>query len=383
MLIVFVHGWGVRTPDYGSLPVQIRRALRAQLFDIWLSEYISSSDEVTMDDLAAAFERARLTHFPDRAFACVTHSAGGPVIRTWLDRFSGPLTALVMLAPPNHGSALAQLGKGRLSRLKTWMEGVEPGQRILDWLELGSEESWALNIRWLDSHWPSRLLVLTGSHPDASLYDHLNSYTGERGSDGVVRLAAANLNYSWMRLHQVGNSLELAQWKRSLSVQALILSGASHRGILTLQQADHPSKRASMVIFKVVDTSGHPVEDFDLVLTAGPAYCADALPPGFFIDRQRNSKAHNTLTYFVDHAAMMTVNEFGFVVTPRPITGPIHYSRAEFCSTMFLRAHETTMIEIVLDRHGEDRLFQLKVVRDATLPAVPEIDTEPDCHPSE
>ncbi len=124
MLVVFVHGWGVRRPDYGSLPDQLRSAFGPETIDIWLSEYVSYSDEVTMDDLAQAFERARLSSFPDRDFTCVTHSTGGPVIRTWLDRYNGPLSALVMLAPPNHGSALAQLGKGRLSRLKSWVEGV-------------------------------------------------------------------------------------------------------------------------------------------------------------------------------------------------------------------------------------------------------------------
>eukprot|EP01031_Cornospumella_fuschlensis_P043536 gene43536-53229_t len=43
-----------------------------------------------------------------------------------------------MLAPANFGSALAQLGKGRVGRLKAWFSGVEPGQGVLDWLELGS-----------------------------------------------------------------------------------------------------------------------------------------------------------------------------------------------------------------------------------------------------
>ena len=56
-----------------------------------------------------------------------------------------------MLAPANYGSALAQLGKQRLGRLMSWFEGVEPGQGVLDWLELGSTESWALNKEWIAS----------------------------------------------------------------------------------------------------------------------------------------------------------------------------------------------------------------------------------------
>ena len=53
-----------------------------------------------------------------RRFACITHSTGGPVVREWLDRYHAqpgtldacPMSHLVMLAPANFGSALAQLG---------------------------------------------------------------------------------------------------------------------------------------------------------------------------------------------------------------------------------------------------------------------------------
>jgi hypothetical protein len=46
------------------------------------------------------------------------------------------------------------------------------------------------------------LFVLSGDAIDRKLYDHVNSYTGENGSDGVVRLAAANLNTGHVVLHQ-------------------------------------------------------------------------------------------------------------------------------------------------------------------------------------
>ncbi len=45
--------------------------------------------------------------------------------------------------------------------------------------------------------------MLTGQTIDRKLYDHVNSYTGESGSDGVVRVAAANLNAVHVRLEQV------------------------------------------------------------------------------------------------------------------------------------------------------------------------------------
>jgi hypothetical protein len=113
-----------------------------------------------------------------------------------------------MLAPANYGSALAQLGKERLGRLKSWFGGVEPGQGVLDWLELGSEEAWILNKAWIFSD-GSRIgpngifpFVLTGQSIDRKLYDNLNTYTGEMGSDGVVRSAAANLQGQYINLVQ-------------------------------------------------------------------------------------------------------------------------------------------------------------------------------------
>ncbi|MEO5830162.1 MAG: phospholipase, partial [Rhodanobacter sp.] len=211
--LVFVHGWSVtNTSTYGRLPLQLQQRAAAvglplTVADIWLSEYVSFDDAVTMADLVRAFDHAlRDLHLLDASFDCITHSTGGPVIREWLraqrDRPATHstirLSHVVMLAPANFGSALAQLGKGLLGRLKSWFGGVEPGQRILDWLELGSADSLSLNLDYIHSDDPlSRgqfQFVLVGDRPDRKMYDHLNSYTGEDGSDGVVRITAANLN---------------------------------------------------------------------------------------------------------------------------------------------------------------------------------------------
>lgn len=230
MLVVFLHGWGVRSPDYGALPEWLGEQMGASVVDIWLSDYITYSDSVTMGDLVDAFERARQENFPGVPFACVTHSTGGPLARQWLASYGaeGLLTHLVMLAPPHHGSALAQLGKGRLSRMALWLGHREPGEQILNWLELGSLESWRLNHEM--ERPPAFLFSLIGSAIDSKLYDHLNSYTGERGSDGVVRAAAANLNYNLIELKQMGPQLHVTAKRRSAPSAFGILPGLSHGG---------------------------------------------------------------------------------------------------------------------------------------------------------
>ena len=166
IVLVFVHGWSVTNTDtYGGLPSALVKNspadLNIKVAHLYLGKYVSFEDEVNVDDLARGMQCAINAEILPKLkkgerFACITHSTGGPVVRKWIDvYFKGqlddcPLQHLVMLAPANHGSALAQLGKGRLSRMKFFAEGVQPGTKVLDWLELGSDQSWELNLSWLD-----------------------------------------------------------------------------------------------------------------------------------------------------------------------------------------------------------------------------------------
>jgi hypothetical protein len=225
-IVVFVHGWSVtHTNTYGNLPARLaneadQQGLTIRTREIYLGRYISFHDEVRVKDVARAFETAVAEQLGSllasgTRFVCITHSTGGPVIREWWRRYHQrpgapvcPMSHLIMLAPANYGSALAVLGKGKLGRLKSWWSGVEPGQGVLDWLALGSAPAWDLNKEWIESGdkhiGPSNVFpfVITGQTIDRALYDNLNSYTGELGSDGVVRVAAANLQANYVRLVQ-------------------------------------------------------------------------------------------------------------------------------------------------------------------------------------
>jgi hypothetical protein len=376
-------------------------------------------------------------------------------------RKTTPLSHLIMLAPANFGSALAQLGKKRLSRLKSWLEGVQPGTGVLDWLELGSPESWELNQRWLEDHariigprgtWP---FVLIGQSIDHKLYDHLNAYTGEMGSDGVVRTAAANINAHSVTLKQqkpragkdgqgyTAPKLSVGKTATCEDVPMAVLPGLSHSGermgimrSVPAEGGDHPtvtgildclnvktradydrlrerfdaltantqaSERVetldlpgpfdrtrikdpcSMVIFRVTDDQGRAVTDFDLLLTAGGDDDPDRLPPGFFVDRQKNSRAGNTVTYYVNHALMKgsdavrrkdeddgdvirgerrPAESLGIRITPHPGDGFVHYLPASLHATPknldhFVRANQTTLVDIVLRRVIHSGVFEL------------------------
>jgi len=418
MLVVFVHGWSVtNTETYGGLPEalvrNVSRRLNIQTTHLNLGKYVSFADEVQIDDIARGMQHAINEEVVPKLekgdrFACITHSTGGPVVRKWIDLYyrgkleKRPLGHLVMLAPANHGSALAQLGKGRIARMKFFMDGVEPGTGVLNWLELGSEQSWDLNCEWLTYDCVGGGLypfVLTGQKIDRSFYDNLNAYTDEAGSDGVVRVAAANMNYGLIRLVQQDGALKLKKDDRSAKCALGVLPGRSHSGkkigILSSVRPDddgsHPTvrwvlrclevtsaaaytrvvrelqdlteetqkneheerekefflvertfvtNRYCMFVFKLSDDRGNNLVDYDMLFTAGPDYDPNHLPPGFFVDRQRNLLNAGKLTYYIDYDAMSdglsrpeVAGKFGFKITARPAEGFAYYTVAEHQGT--------------------------------------------------
>lgn len=472
LIVVFVHGWSVRnTETYGQLPQRLkaeaaRDGLALDVRNLWLSKYISFHNEVRLEDIARAFEAALTREFgallkAGQRLAVITHSTGGPVVREWLHRYylrrgrkTTPLSHLIMLAPANFGSALAQLGKTRIARLKTWFEGVEPGLGVLDWLELGSPESWALNLEWLDyadkavSTRGVLPFVITGQTIDRKIYDHVNAYTGEQGSDGVVRVAAANLNYRYVQLTQqapkrnvVADYLPLraGDVRETTGVPWVLAAGRSHSGDdIGIMRSVHNNRQAhptvsamlqclrvaslgdyrklaktfartntdvmdaervetvdlpgpfertvihdpcSMVIFRVRDTEGRPVCDFDLMLTAGKDNNPDRMPPGFFIDRQKNNRSRNVLTYYFNHARMQgsaAINQnnkemraalpacegLGLRIVPYPLNGFVHYVPAVLHVSQthlqsLLQPHSTTLVDVVLQRVVREGVFRL------------------------
>lgn len=475
-LVVLVHGWSVRSTDtYGELAARLEAEARANanlrldVRQIWLSQYVSFSDPARVEDLARAFEAAVTRELgtliaAGRRFVCITHSTGGPVAREWWHRYwrkapqrgACPMSHLIMLAPANLGAALAQLGASRVSRIKAWFEGVQPGTGVLEWLELGSESSWDLALETMtlgdptEGPHPVFPFVLTGQSIDRSLYDHLNTYTDEPGSDGVVRTASANLNIRYVRLTQAGTSddvgtLELAERVDAPRTAFTLVGGKAHSGegkgimrsvlddgtrhetvtailrCLTVDDRDGYLKICdrfdednarvrerervevitrgllrdsvyfhdahAMVIFRFQDDRGHMVEDYDLLLTAGRPASPDLLPKGFLVDRQRNSRRKNVLTFYFNHDVMRGLRaskdrdgttrrpklsgttQLGCDVSPRPADGFVHFRKARLPASMqvletFLRPDQTTLVDIQLTRVVHEGAFQLTQKRD-------------------
>ena len=468
LTIVFVHGWSVTNLNtYGELPLRLKadaakNGTTLEIKDIFLGRYISFHDEVRMTDISHSFQAAVEEQLSEvllngNRFICITHSTGGPVVRDWWNKYYNssnetcPMSHLIMLAPANYGSALAQLGKGKLSRLKSWWAGVEPGQGILDWLAIGSGDAWELNKDWIFTD-VSKIgekgifpFVITGQAIDRKFYDHLNPYTGETGSDGVVRVAAANLQGRYLELIQPVvtkksndqlSSADFIQGKfQEAPATALrVLSNKSHSGddmgimksvkqndstdastetihtILSCIQVQNSEQyatickqfeietilvqererleieseifnsdrlffhdRHSMLIFRVRDTEGFPVTDYDLILTAGINNDPDHLPEGFFEDRQRNLVNKEIITYYFNYDAMKGLgpvkndkgeivrpsfpgtDKLGFEIHPRPDAGFVKYLPCKVIAhenmlQKVLVPNSTTLIDITLQR---------------------------------
>jgi hypothetical protein len=231
------------------------------------------------------------------------------------------------------------------------------------------------------------------------------------------------MNYGLLRLRQNGDQLVVEKMRRSVPMAFGILPGRSHSGeemgiirsIKVANGATHPTaqwvlrclqvnsrtsynqlatdletlteetqateheekvrmligtrkyitNRYSMVVFRLIDDRGNQLVDYDLLITAGPNYDEDELPPGFFMDRQRNQRNPGKLTYFLDYDVMedginkpKMEGKLGFRVRARPEEGPTalaYYKVLDFRSAVatidkILRPNETTMIEIVLQR---------------------------------
>jgi hypothetical protein len=375
--MVFVHGWSATdTTTYGRLPQALAdRAAQAgsplRVVDIHLAEYVTFDDRVTVDDIVRAFDHAlRELVVTDESFDCITHSTGGPVVVAWLraqrDRpaLHAPLRLrhLVMLAPAHFGSALARLGKSVVGHLKAWFDGVEPGQRVLDWLEHGSPESLAQALDVIHGPDPATegtwLFSLIGDRPDRSLYDYVNSYTGEDGSDGVVRIAAANLNarHAVLTQHADGAALAMtitraprtafkllpglahsgsahgimaSEPPSPLTVDAIVRclavdSAASYAALCDafaaenaqrdrdkvevepklLSSRTHIHDPRSLLIFRLLDERGEPLRNAQFLLTAGNEASPNDLPPGFSSDRQANTRSPATVTMFLNYSLL-------------------------------------------------------------------------------
>jgi pimeloyl-ACP methyl ester carboxylesterase len=175
--VILVHGLGARKSRMSAL----EKALTAHGFDVVNWDYRSTRQTIS-ESAARLYECYQLNERHHSKVHLVTHSLGGIVVRCMLkDRAVPKLGKIVMIAPPNQGSAVARtMLKGPLS----WVAG-SPGE------ELKSKE-------YLDQLCvvpKTDALIIAGTRP----FDPTNasSYVAgailEKPHDGTVSVAETRL----------------------------------------------------------------------------------------------------------------------------------------------------------------------------------------------
>ncbi|MEO6970560.1 MAG: alpha/beta hydrolase [Chthoniobacterales bacterium] len=244
--IVLIHGYSSEspTPDptsianiYGDLPQRLRESY--DVVEVDLSRYVSLNDSVSISDIARALNRALLERHPDLltdGFHVVIHSTGALVIRTWIRLFSpqpSPVRNLVYLAGANLGSGWASIGQGQVARWGRFVfeRGAQRGVKVLQLLELGSSPTIDLHLffnragsRMLEDYKVQEFIII-GTQADPGWFAFPIRYAHEDGSDGVVRVAAGNLNFNHLVITPNESAATLSWPAIQTAVQAAAIKG--------------------------------------------------------------------------------------------------------------------------------------------------------------
>lgn len=212
--VFLIHGWSVKeTTTYQALHMKLAEH-GFDLKHVYLGRYVSLDNDVEIKDIAHAMHRA-LTESLGKSdwtgpIHMITHSTGALVVKQWLTSYytgniasKRPLKNLIFLAGPHFGSRLAHHGRSMMSQ--AFVTFGESGKQILKSLELGSQFGWETNgILLTDRSWLKqgiRPYCLIGDRVRRDIFkSRIFPAAYEKGSDGVVRVAAGNLNFRRYRL---------------------------------------------------------------------------------------------------------------------------------------------------------------------------------------
>lgn len=306
--ILIIHGWSDTSKSFRAL-ANFLDSQGYAVRELWLGDYISLDDDVRVADvakrMAEVIDQLQLTGELNAHFDVIVHSTGGLVARAWLTStyaqraHACPMKRLIMLAPANHGSKLAAMGKSFLGRVvKGYNNWFHTGQAILNDLELASDYQWELAQRDLlvgpkssDSTAPSQYyyeagvwpFVITGTH---SYTNFLRQIVNENGADGTVRACAANLQAQGMTIdfRETEPAKAMTIWPSRLqaAVPFAVLSTRTHGSIIDPDRAETQHQE------DIAETDAEKAQLGELIL--------QALACPNFDEYQRIGQAWQTIT---------------------------------------------------------------------------------------
>jgi hypothetical protein len=262
--LVLVHGYASGGGAFGRWRDAFVAAGR-NVTDIFIGNYVTLNNEVTVDDIANGFNHALHDRGLDRSpFDAIVHSTGMLVMRSWLTASNPPvprrglLKHLVALAPATFGSPIAAKGRSLLGRIFIGNKDLfgpdflESGNLVLSNLELGSEFTWNLAHRDLID---TRLYGPDNDTPYVFVFDGTNDYGllaeifaphDQEGSDGVVRWSGVALNSRKITLN-LGVPKGGVQWSdfsNLIDIPMIPIAGVHHNQIMS----EPPDELISLVL---------------------------------------------------------------------------------------------------------------------------------------
>lgn len=394
--IVILHGWSDDTSSFENLRSKLGEWFDRPIEEIKLVDWLSMDDSISYDDIAAALDdewtRKGLSRKP-HSVDFVVHSTGALVLRHWLVNYFGkpsacPAMRILMLAPANYGSYLADEGKTFMGRI---IKGgfSDTGKKLLDGLELASTYTQNLAHRDVFENWfkPSNGIYLTTIIGDSS-YGGLSGLTHKDGSDNTVMIPCANLESLQIdyTIKQTAAEIKKKGYKTSSSSKQIlhncdtafcVLKGFDHsevtgkkgvKGILPdlifkslsvtkqhwaqhkayITQSSNLEKNPyANVVLSVSDQLGQPVEKYVMLMSvrdqgeASRTYKAKGIE-----DVHRNEIDSSRRAFYVDTKALFkslkmgTVNARSLVIkivadpcceygtSEKPIAGFLHEDRS-------------------------------------------------------
>lgn len=218
--VLLIHGYSSDGRDkkaeniYGTLPAELRSSFPSDILELNLTRWISLNDTICIDDVSFAMDRAlkspKFSSLLDTGFHVIIHSTGALVVRNWIRLFckdSCPIENLIYLAGANFGSGLAHIAQGQLSRWGRLLFGhTGRGMEVLRELELGASKTIDLHLHFLEDNqrlredYGVREFCFNGSQTLPALRLLPIRYVKEDSSDGTVRTAGCNLNFSYIKI---------------------------------------------------------------------------------------------------------------------------------------------------------------------------------------
>jgi hypothetical protein len=192
--------------------------------DVFLLNYASMDDQSQFSDFADKLDEDYEKLFAGERIDIACHSTGSLVVRLWLDlhyarqraagrsRPRSPAKHLLMFAPANFGSDLAEMGQSFLGKFRSTFfnsnrkpgDFLESGKFVLQGLEPASPFQWDLSSRDLhgDGFFNPDLgddnvcypIVLAAGKGYSGLQARIVRDRKKPGTDGTVRICGTSLN---------------------------------------------------------------------------------------------------------------------------------------------------------------------------------------------